>query len=112
MEGGQDGTHGAYAQWDVGAELKYVHDPALIPHPPLVEQIASEIDDRSNHAMSNRAKVNFISILPEWMMSITLSRNKQLLLKTRTSLMVWVAYEYFLSPLVVRPTTKSSLAKV
>lgn len=98
MEGGQDGTHGAYAQWDVGAELKYVHDPALIPHPPLVEQIASEIDDRSNHAMSNRAKVNFISILPEWMMSITLSRNEQLLLKTRTSLMVWVAYEYFLSP--------------
>lgn len=93
MEGGQDGTHGAYAQWDVGAELKYVHDPALIPHPPLVEQIASEIDDRSNHAMSNRAKVNFISILPEWMMSITLSRNEQLLLKTRTSLMVWVAYE-------------------
>lgn len=112
MEGGQDGTHGAYAQWDVGAELKYVHDPALIPHPPLVEQIASEIDDRSNHAMSNRAKVNFISILPEWMMSIILSRNEQLLLKTRTSLMVWVAYEYFLSPLVVRPTTKSSLAKV
>lgn len=112
MEGGQDGTHGAYAQWDVGAELKYVHDPALIPHPPLVEQIASEIDDRSNHAMSNRAKVNFISILPEWMMSITLFRNEQLLLKTRTSLMVWVAYEYFLSPLVVRPTTKSSLAKV
>ena len=93
MEGGQDGTHGAYAQWDVGAELKYVHDPALIPHPPLVEQIASEIDDRSNHAMSNRVKVNFISILPEWMMSITLSRNEQLLLKTRTSLMVWVAYE-------------------
>lgn len=93
MEGGQDGTHGAYAQWDVGAELKYVHDPALIPHPPLVEQIASEIDDRSNHAMSNRAKVNFISILPEWMMSITLSRNEQLLLKTRTSLMVWVAFE-------------------
>ena len=93
MEGGQDGTHGAYAQWDVGAELKYVHDPALIPHPPLVEQIASEIDDRSNHAMSNRAKVNFISILPEWMMSITLSRNEQLLLKTRTSLMVWVTYE-------------------
>lgn len=93
MEGGQDGTHGAYAQWDVGAELKHVHDPALIPHPPLVEQIASEIDDRSNHAMSNRAKVNFISILPEWMMSITLSRNEQLLLKTRTSLMVWVAYE-------------------
>lgn len=88
MEGGQDGTHGAYAQWDVGAELKYVHDPALIPHPPLVEQIASEIDDRSNHAMSNRAKVNFISILPEWMMSIILSRNEQLLLKTRTSLMV------------------------
>lgn len=40
----------------MGAELKYVHDPALIPHPPLVEQIASEIDDRSNHAMSNRAK--------------------------------------------------------
>ena len=112
MEGGQDGTHGAYAQWDVGAELMYVHDPALIPHPPLVEQIASEIDDRSNHAMSNRAKVNFISILPEWMMSITLSRNEQLLLKTRTSLTVWVAYEYFLSPLVVRPTTKSSLAKV
>lgn len=112
MEGGQDGTHGAYAQWDVGAELKYVHDPALIPHPPLVEQIASEIDDRSNHAMSNRAKVNFISILPEWMMSITLFRNEQLLLKTRTSLMVWVAYEYFLSPLVVHPTTKSSLAKV
>lgn len=112
MEGGQDGTHGAYAQWDVGAELKYVHDPALIPHPPMVEQIASEIDDRSNHAMSNRAKVNFISILPEWMMSIILSRNEQLLLKTRTSLMVWVAYEYFLSPLVVRPTTKSSLAKV
>lgn len=112
MEGGQDGTHGAYAQWDVGAELKYVHDPALIPHPPLVEQIASEIDDRSNHAMSNRAKVNFISILPEWMMSITLSRNEQLLLKTRTSLMVWVAYVYFLSPLEVRPTTKSSLAKV
>ena len=65
MEGGQDGTHGAYAQWDVGVELKYVHDPALIPHPPMVEQIASEIDDRSNHAMSNRAKVNFISILPE-----------------------------------------------
>ena len=112
MEGGQDGTHGAYAQWDVGAELKYVHDPALIPHPPLVEQIASEIDDRSNHAMSNRAKVNFISILPEWMMSITLSRNEQLMLKTRTSLMVWVAYEYFLSPLVVLPTTKYSLAKV
>ena len=64
MEGGQDGTHGAYAQWDVGAELKYVHDPALIPHPPLVEQIASEIDDRSNHAMSNRAKVKLYFYSP------------------------------------------------
>lgn len=40
----------------MGAELKYVYDPALIPRPPLVEQIASDKDGRLNHVMCSRAK--------------------------------------------------------